>query len=361
QHTELESGVNIQYHIKSIRLEDARQVNIINYDWNPKILEYSQYNLAVGKGQEISYDLSKIEAELVQNLVLNKTYLERIEPGGLLLEPFSYCMEMFQGSTTILYDIKQKIKQEPIPQDKILLLTSGVSQNQHSEFISSTRNAEMIFSDNESELLSALELLLCFIKRTTDIDADMTLKSYIQQWVKLSVLTENKILEKVLKTDLQLKHAIALYELVEEKVADIMIESIATKYKAQITKEIEDDIMVACTFGQKDVKPNSNLIPADVFMRALKRFMYRQLLVETIQENLPLSVYMTETTTICCWPDNIDEDLISDLFPMSLLIKHTYAAYHFIKNKIEVAATEKQNIMKQPNLLKEEQDQRFKK
>ncbi|CAG8674406.1 4885_t:CDS:2, partial [Dentiscutata heterogama] len=214
QHTELESGVNIQYHIKSVRLEDARQVNFINYDWNPKILEYSQYNLAVGKGQEISYDLSKIEAELVQNLVLNKTYLERIESGGLLLEPFSYCMEMFQGSTTILYDIKQKIKQEPIPQDKVLLLTSGVSQNQHSEFI--TRNAEVTFSDNESELLSALELLLCFIKRTTDIDADMTLKSYIQQWVKLSVLTENKILEKVLKTDLQLKHAIALYELVEE-------------------------------------------------------------------------------------------------------------------------------------------------
>ncbi|CAG8482881.1 6939_t:CDS:2, partial [Dentiscutata heterogama] len=99
--------------------------------------------------------------------------------------------------------------------------------------------------------------------------------------------------------------------------------------------EIEDDIMVACTFEQKDVKLNSDLIPADVFMRALKRFMYRQLLVETIQEDHPLSAYMTETTTICCWPDNVDEELISNSFPMSLLIKHTYAAYHFIKNKIE--------------------------
>ncbi|CAG8563026.1 45905_t:CDS:10 [Gigaspora margarita] len=232
-----------------------------------------------------------------------------------------------------------------------------ISKNQHSEFISNTRNAEIIFSDNDSELLSALELLLCFIKRTTDIDADMSLKSYIQQWVKLSVLTENKVLEKVLDTNLQLKHAIALYELVEEKVADIMIESIAAKYKARLTKEIESDIMAACTFEQKDIKPNSNLIPADVFMRALKRFMYRQLLVETIKEDHPLSVYLTETTTVCCWPDNINEDLISNLFPMSLLIEHTHSAYHFIKNKIEMEATEKQNIMKQSNIFKEEQDQ----
>lgn len=293
----------------------------------------------------------------MQSLILNKTFLEPIEQGGLLLELFSYCMEMFQSSTTILYDIKQKIKQEPISQENLILLTNGVSKNQHSEFINNTRNAEIIFSDNDSELLSALELLLCFIKRTTDIDADMSLKSYIQQWVKLSVLTENKVLEKVLDTNLQLKHAIALYELVEEKVADIMIEIIAAKYKARLTKEIENDIMAACTFEQKDIKPNSNLIPADVFMRALKRFMYRQLLVETIKEDHPLSVYLTETTTICCWPDNINEDLISNLFPMSLLIEHTHSAYHFIKNKIEMEATEKQNIMKQSNIFKEEQDQ----
>ncbi|CAG8740360.1 12875_t:CDS:1, partial [Racocetra persica] len=327
---------NTQYRIKSIRLEDARQINFINYEWNTKILEYSQYNLNVGRGQEISYDLSKIGAELMQNLILNKTYLERTEPGGLMLEPFSYCMEMFQSSTSILYDIKQKIKQEQIPQDKlVLLLAGGISQNHYSEFSSGTRIEEVVLSGNESELLSSLELLLCFIKRTADIDANMTLKSYIQQLVKLSVLTENKVLEKVLNTGLQLKHAIALYELVEDKVADIVVESIPIKYKIRLTEEIENEIIAACSFEKKDFKLNSNLIPAEAFMRALKRFIFRQLLAESIREDHPLSVYLIETTTICCWPDNINEDLISNLFPMSLLIKHTYAAYHFIKKKIE--------------------------
>ncbi|CAG8716850.1 46378_t:CDS:1, partial [Gigaspora margarita] len=54
-------------------------------------------------------------------------------------------------------------------------------------------------------------LLLCFIKRTAFSDGNITLKSCIQQWVKLSVLTENKALEKVLNAGLRLKHVIALY------------------------------------------------------------------------------------------------------------------------------------------------------
>ncbi|RIB22868.1 hypothetical protein C2G38_2172824 [Gigaspora rosea] len=35
------SDTDSPYFIKSIRLEDARQVNLINFEWNPKWLEYS--------------------------------------------------------------------------------------------------------------------------------------------------------------------------------------------------------------------------------------------------------------------------------------------------------------------------------
>ncbi|CAG8840351.1 10101_t:CDS:1, partial [Racocetra persica] len=195
-------------------------------------------------------------------------------------------------------------------------------------------NVEIILSGNESELLSALELLLCFVKRTAGSDGNITLKNYIQHWVKLSVLTENKALEKVLNTGLQLKHVVALYEIVEGKVADIMIESITIKYKASLTREIEKEIVASCSFDEKDIKLNANLITAEAFMNALKRFMFRQLLVETIREDHPLSEYLNQTA-LCCWPDNMDEDSISDMFPMSLLIKHTYEAYHFVKRRIE--------------------------
>ncbi|CAG8457944.1 2929_t:CDS:1 [Racocetra fulgida] len=329
------SDTNNPYLIKSVRLEDARQTNLIDYEWNPKLLKYSQCLLDVGKGKELIYDLYKIEEELVKDLVFNKTYLEPCEPGGLILEPFYYCMEMFQCSTTILYDIKQKIKQESIPQNMLALLIGGISSNYPSEFSSSAGNVEIILSGNESELLSALELLLCFVKRTAGSDGNITLKNYIQHWVKLSVLTENKALEKVLNTGLQLKHVVALYEIVEGKVADIMIESITIKYKASLTREIEKEIVASCSFDEKDIKLNANLITAEAFMNALKRFMFRQLLVETIREDHPLSEYLNQTA-LCCWPDNMDEDSISDMFPMSLLIKHTYEAYHFVKRRVEV-------------------------
>ncbi|CAG8832684.1 22683_t:CDS:1, partial [Gigaspora margarita] len=140
-----------------------------------------------------------------------------------------------------------------------------------------------------------------------------------QQWVNLSVLTENKALEKVLNTGLRLKHVIALYEIIEGKIADIMIESITVKYKASLTKEIEEEILESCSF---DVKLNANLIQAETFMDALKRFMFRQLLVETINEEHPLSDYLNQEA-LYCWPNSIDEDSISEMFPTSLLINHT--------------------------------------
>ncbi|CAG8535691.1 30956_t:CDS:10, partial [Gigaspora margarita] len=132
---------------------------------------------------------------------------------------------------------------------------------------SKTGSTEIILSGNESELLSALELLLCFIKRTASSDGNITLKSYIQQWVKLSVLTENKALEKVLNTGLRLKHVIALYEIIEGKIADIMIESITVKYKASLTKEIEEEILESCSFDmaseKQKIAKQSNIFKED--------------------------------------------------------------------------------------------------
>ncbi|RIB02858.1 hypothetical protein C2G38_2226663 [Gigaspora rosea] len=94
------SDTDSPYLIKSIRLEDARQVNLIDFKWNQN-------------------------AELVKALVLNKPFLKHIETGGPILEPFIYCINNIVS--------------------------------------------------NELELLSALELLLCFIKRTAGSDGNIIL------------------------------------------------------------------------------------------------------------------------------------------------------------------------------------------
>ncbi|CAG8439230.1 10104_t:CDS:10 [Acaulospora colombiana] len=339
----INSDVNNPYNIRAVRLEDARQENFINYVWDPKLLEHSQCNLEIGSGKEIAYDLRKIEAELVQDLILNKTYLEPIEQDGHILEPFPYYMEMFQGSTTILHDIKEMIKQEPIPHNMLAHLTGNAPK-----FSSNSKRVEIMFSGNESYLLSSLELLLCFIKRTVSSDGNMTIKEYIQQWIKLSVLSENKELKKVLNIGLKLKHIIALYELVEEKVANIVMESVSSRYKSELTSQMESQILFACSFEDKNAK-TERLIPVKAFTLALKRFVLRKLSVESIHEDHPLSVYLTEAS-IGCWPDDIDEDLILDTFPKSLLIKNAHAAYHFAKNRVETIETERKNVEKQSKL-----------
>ena len=105
-----------------VRLEDARQQNIVEYEWDKDILKYSQRNLNFGHGQEISYDLYKIEGELALWLVRNKALLEHIENNGLPLEKVAYHMELFETCQVILEEIKKKIPQEPIPHEKVALI-----------------------------------------------------------------------------------------------------------------------------------------------------------------------------------------------------------------------------------------------
>ncbi|RGB29598.1 hypothetical protein C1646_713138, partial [Rhizophagus diaphanus] len=63
------------YYLQSMRIDHAHSANIINFNWDDEILAYSQRNLAAAKGQDIIYDLTKIEAELANILVFEKVYI----------------------------------------------------------------------------------------------------------------------------------------------------------------------------------------------------------------------------------------------------------------------------------------------
>ena len=69
----LENQLN-QIHLMDIAfnlicIDHARSGNIINFTLDDEILAYSQRNFAVAKGQDIVYDLTKIEAELANILI----------------------------------------------------------------------------------------------------------------------------------------------------------------------------------------------------------------------------------------------------------------------------------------------------
>jgi len=80
---------------------------------------------------------------------------------------------------------------------------------------------------------------------------------------------------------------------------------------------------------------NQQLISAKAFVLALKRFIYRFLLVDSNIENLNLNVYFLDFT-LNLWISDVKKELIKKLFPTCLLVSHAYDSYIFIVNEIKV-------------------------
>ncbi|CAB4488333.1 unnamed protein product [Rhizophagus irregularis] len=313
------------YCFQSLRLDHVRSGNIINFVWDDEILAYSQRNLAIARGEDIVYDLTKIEAELANILVFEKVYIETLPDSQLYLETFPYHMELFQGCMRrILSDIKNQITQEPIPIEKMNPL--GFSINSRLEYASKST------IDNSSEILSSLEILLCFVKRTAVGNGDRPIKDFVLQWMKLSSLYEHREFSKILDIDLRLKHLVSLYELVEEQVADVKIKYIHEKYQEKLSTDMEAAIMESLGFEQQTT--TKKVIPAEAFALALKRFMLRFLTLENQKETDSLSIYLQDGS-LNFWPSTVPEELIDELFPENLFVANTYDAYTFTVKKIE--------------------------
>ncbi|KAF0485179.1 e3 ubiquitin-protein ligase [Gigaspora margarita] len=344
-----------QYYLKSINLDNAREEYIVTYDRNSEIFRFSQFDLRIGHGREIQFDLRKIEAELALELVHEKSLIKPDEQ-GLYLEPFVYHKEMFSGSMTILSEIKDLMPQEHIPEDKKAIFTGT-----YSNYENYGEGRPSLALENPKELLSALEIILCFLKRTSGSDRDTLITEYIESWMKLAVLKENNNSYKLLlKAGLQLKHIVALYELVEEHVADVVATCIPQKYQEKLGYSMQREILDAIDLesleqGEQAKSSKNSRIPAKAFATALKRFIIRYLSTsENIIETENLMYYLVEDESLECWPDWVDKAIIKNKFPSSLRISHTFETYQYIKETIEKSEMEKREHIEEnkPNYKK---------
>ncbi|RHZ83844.1 hypothetical protein Glove_87g84 [Diversispora epigaea] len=319
-----------QYYIQSLTLEQSRKDNLILYQWEDDydgILQFSERDLGLGRGQDIIYDLQKIEQELARYLVFEKVHIETIENTTLFMETFSYHMELFQSSMTIIGDIRNLIPQEPISPEKAAAIM-GIPTNSFN-FSPDQMDTPI---DNPSDILKALEILLCFVKRSPGGSGEFFIKDYVAQWVSLSEISENAKFNNLLNLDLKLKHLVGLYELIEEKVANITVKYVSEKYQAPISNNLVDSLNKVIDWT---IPPSQQeLLPADIFALALKRFMYRCLQGETIEENVPLNIYICDKS-LYFWPSTVSQELINDLFSDKIMVSHTFTVYEFITKQLE--------------------------
>ncbi|GES72901.1 hypothetical protein GLOIN_2v193509 [Rhizophagus clarus] len=293
------------YFIKSIKVSQAQNINFINYNWNDKILKYSQRNLKI---KEIYYifDLQKIEMKLAKKLVLNKFYFE-MEDDQVYLKSFLFKHELFHNFFRILSDIKKLLPQESIPIGKLSLISTIFQPSN-----SSLNSIDLI------ELLFLFEIIFYFIKDLSVKNNNLLILDFVNRW------------------EFYLKHIIELYELIEEQVADSTINNIDNKFKTPLTQQMKDSINNVIDYYYYLDDQNKQLIPAKDFSLALKRFIYRFLLNDTgmkIHSN-NLNVYFLNFT-LDLWSSDIKEELIKKLFPTCLLVSHAYNTYYLIINEIE--------------------------
>jgi hypothetical protein len=297
----------------SIMITQAQEINFINYDLNEKILKYSQRNFDQEGETPFIFDFQKIETVLIEELVVDKVYFKKGN-NEFYFEDFSFKHEIFHNSPRIIFDIKKVLQQEPIQNDKRKLFLAAL---QTSSFI--------------SELLFIFKTILCFIKELEINNNEILIENFVKQWLKLS--RYNMILTDICEefSEFSLKHVIELYELIEERDANSIIYKIDDKFKIPLDEQMKESINNCIDYYDQE----KFLISAEIFALALKRFIYRYLLIDSNIENTNLTEYFLDFT-LNLWPSHIKEELVEKLFPTCLLVSHAYSCYIFIYDEIEV-------------------------
>src|SRR5205814_10638979 len=121
--------------------------------------------------------------------------------------------------------------------------------------------------------------------------------------------------------EFSLQHTVALYELIEEQIANSIIHNIDDKFKVPLTQQMKDSINNVVDYYNLEYQ--SQLISAKAFAIALKRFIYRFLLIDSNIENLSLNLYLLDFT-LDLWTSDVK---VKELFPTCLLVSHAYNIY----------------------------------
>ncbi|CAB5384537.1 unnamed protein product [Rhizophagus irregularis] len=256
-----------------------------------------------------------------------------IKQHEIIKEEFTWLDDCKDKKITYLSKLLKPIKrinfEEPISEEKRLIILALLDPSK--SLYNSSNSIDL------PEVISLFETILCFIKELSIKHNNILILDLIDQWLKL--MRYDITYADILK-EFSLKHIISFYELIEEQVANSIIDKIDEKFKTPLTQQMKDSIKNIIDYDDSE-NQNQQRIPAKAFAFALKRFIYRFLLVDFNIENLNLNTYFLDFT-LNLWSD-VNEESVEKLFPTCLLVSHAYNSYNFIVEEIEKTMNERQN------------------
>ena len=311
-----------KFTIPVVHLQEAREKEIIQYQWTDEILRHSQRNTEYGHGREIVFDLAKIEKDMAVRFLVGKSYLSTLEG----LREFIFARELFHTCRGILDDLQELIPQQPLTDVFRISLSSLCEES----------------LKNVQDLLEHMEIVLCLLKRHRVGKPDDPLTEFTDNWLRGPRPFPKDLLPHP-HSAIHLTHVVALYEFLEDMLAESAAKRVHDMYRVPIPEEIANE-MTKGTPASGTTESHRSIITA--INVALKRFIYRYLSSEEMKPE-PAESLKERMQERSLWPidafkswnpkEESPAEFIGAVFPEKLAIKHTYQVLCFYQDRLKVS------------------------
>ena len=311
-----------KFTIPVVHLQEAREKEIIQYQWTDEILRHSQRNTEYGHGREIVFDLAKIEKDMAVRFLVGKSYLSTLEG----LQEFIFARELFHTCRGILDDLQELIPQQPLTDVFRISLSSLCEES----------------LKNVQDLLEHMEIVLCLLKRHRVGKPDDPLTEFTDNWLRGPRPFPKDLLPHP-HSAIHLTHVVALYEFLEDMLAESAAKRVHDMYRVPIPEEIANE-MTKGTPASGTTESHRSIITA--INVALKRFIYRYLSSEEMKPE-PADSLKERMQERSLWPidafkswnskEESPAEFIGAVFPEKLAIKHTYQVLCFYQDRLKVS------------------------
>lgn len=307
--------------IPMVHVQEAREKEIIQYQWTDAILRNSQRNTEYGHGKEVFYDLVKIEKEMAARFLVGKAFLSTFDG----LREFIFSRELFHTCRGILDELQEIIPQQPLTD----ILRSGLKrQSEHS-------------LESVQELLEHMEIVLCLLKRHQHGKPEEPLTEFTDKWLGGSRPFPKQLLPQP-HSAIQLMHVVALYEFLEDTLAESAAKRVHDNYRTAIPKEMTDDMATADFFSGKSETDRAVL---RAITTALRRFIFRYLSSDEMRPE-PGECLAERMRESSLWPMDLNkswkspgvgslETILHIAFPETLTIGQTYQVLCFYQERLK--------------------------
>ena len=299
--------------VLSASLQEVKEKEIISFQWSNDLFKYARNSLEYGKGRELTYDFERIEIELATEITFGKCYLTGT------LSKFMFANELFHSCGPLLTEVRSLVKQSPSLPQKLLKGLSLLKQGR---------------IEHAPDLLLQVAVLIYLLKRQVDsFSVDMSLEEFAKNCSAMlpSPFPVNLLPEP--RSSIRIAHITALYEALEDVLADGAIEGLDTKFREELPDHMKESIRAMGKIDQ--FKPHN-------LLKALRRFVFRCLSSETKRywpkKDKSLNFCLNEPSLWFPLDQPNVEEISEDI-----TLKYTYSMMKYLKEISHVHKVNKNN------------------